>query len=100
MSNAQFSKGSVVIDTLFIIAPIVHWGSVFGLCFMQYLESFLVLPIIVMEKRELVALLKLFPWCLVTLSVLWIFLTVLWFAPQCVIVAFPDHTHLLFAQVL
>ena len=30
--------------------------------------------------------------CLVTVNVLWLFLTV-----QCVLVVFPDHTHLLFA---
>ena len=69
----------------------------FGLCFsMQYLESFLVLQVILREKRELVALLKLFPWCLVTVSVLWIFLTVMWFALQCVITLFPDHARFLF----
>ena len=34
--------------------------------------------------------------CLVTVNVLWLFLTVLWVVLQCVIVVFPDHTHLLF----
>ena len=29
-------------------------------------------------------------------SVLWLFLTVLWVGVQCVIVVFPDNTHLLF----
>ena len=28
-------------------------------------------------------------------SVLWLFLTVLWVGLQCVIVVFPDHTHFL-----
>ena len=32
--------------------------------------------------------------CLVTVSVLWLFTTVLWVGQQCVIVVFPDHTHL------
>ena len=31
----------------------------------------------------------------VTVSVMWIFLTVLWFDLWCVIVFFPDHTQLL-----
>ena len=31
-----------------------------------------------------------------TVSVLWLFLTVPWVGLQCVIVVFPDHTHLLF----
>ena len=35
--------------------------------------------------------------CLVTVNVLWLFLTVPWVVGlQCVIVVFPDHTHLLF----
>ena len=35
---------------------------------------------------------------LVTGSVLWLFLMVLWVGLQCTIVVFPDHTHLLFSQ--
>ena len=52
------------------------------------------IAIILMGKRELVALLNLSSWCLVMVERL--FLAVprgcLWF----VIVVFPDHTHLLF----
>ena len=52
------------------------------------------IAIILMGKRELVALLNLSSWCLVMIERL--FLAVpqgcLWF----VIVVFPDHTHLLF----
>ena len=33
---------------------------------------------------------------IVTKNVLWLFLTVPWVGLQCVIVVFPDHTHLLF----
>ena len=47
-------------------------------------------------KRELVALLQLSFWCLVTVSVLWFFLAVLWVGLQCVIEVYPDHTNLLF----
>ena len=32
--------------------------------------------------------------CIVTINVLWLFLTVPWVGLQCVIVVFPDHTHL------
>ena len=45
-------------------------------------------------KRRLVALLLLSYICIVTINVLWLFLAVHWVGPQCVIVVFPDHTHL------
>ena len=51
---------------------------------------------LLMGKRELVALLYLSFWCLVIVILLWLFLTVPWVGQQCVIVVFPDHTHLLF----
>ena len=50
--------------------------------------------IILIGKRELVALLGLSSWCL--LMVEWLFLTVPWGCLRFVIVVFPDHTHLLF----
>ena len=43
------------------------------------------------RKRELVALI----YCLVTVNVLWLFLTVLWVGRQFVIVELLDHTHFL-----
>ena len=49
---------------------------------------------ILMGKRELVVLLSLSSWCLVIVSVLWLFLTVPCVGLQCVIVVFHDHTHL------
>ena len=49
------------------------------------------------KKTFLVALLILSYRCIVTINVLWLFLTVPWVGLQCVIVVFPDHTHLLFA---
>ena len=49
-----------------------------------------------MGKRELVSLLLLPFWCLMTVSVLWLFLLVSWVGLQSVIVVFPDHTHLFF----
>ena len=50
--------------------------------------------IILMEKKELVALLSLSSCCLV--MVVWLFLGVPWVCLQFVVVVFPDHTHLLF----
>ena len=46
-----------------------------------------------MEKRGLVALLSLSPWCLV--NMVWLFLAVPKVGLHFVIVVFPDHTHLL-----
>ena len=47
--------------------------------------------IILMGKREFVALLSLSSLCL--MSVVWLFLAVLWVDLQFVIVVFTDHTH-------
>ena len=52
--------------------------------------------IILKRKRKLVALLLLSYRCIVTIYVLWLFLTVPWVCLQYVIVVFPDYTHLLF----
>ena len=51
---------------------------------------------ILRRKRELIALLLLSFWCHVTVSALWLFLTVPLVGLQCVIVVFPDHTRLFF----
>ena len=60
-------------------------------CMLLYFNSSL--AIILMRKRELVALLSLSSWCLVI--VVWLFLVVPLVCLQFVIVFFPDHTHLL-----
>ena len=52
--------------------------------------------IILKMKRKLVALLVLSYRCIVTINVLWLFLTVPWVGLQYVIVVFSDHTHLRF----
>ena len=44
----------------------------------------------------MVALLLLSYRCIVTINGMWLFLTVPLVGLQCVIVVFPDHTHLLF----
>ena len=49
--------------------------------------------IILMGKRELIALLGLSSWCLMV--VVWLFLAVPWVCLQFVVVVFPDHTYLL-----
>ena len=56
------------------------------------------IAIILMGKRELVALLKLSTWCLVMFERL--FLAMPWGCLQFVIVVFPDHTHLLFLVIM
>ena len=61
-------------------------------CTLLYLNSSI--AIILMGKRELVALLKLSSWCLVMVERL--FLAVPRGCLRFVIVVFPDHTHLLF----
>ena len=61
-------------------------------CTLLYVPSSF--AIILMGKRELVALLSLSSWCLVI--VVWLFLAVQWVCLQFVIVVFPCHTHLLF----
>ena len=52
--------------------------------------------IILKRNRKLVALLLLSYRCIVTINGLFLILTVPWVGLQCVIVVFPNHTHLLF----
>ena len=49
------------------------------------------IAIILMGKRELVALLNLSSWCLGMVE--WLFLAMPWGCLRVVIVVFPDHTH-------
>ena len=65
-------------------------------CTLLYVHSSI--AIILMGKRELIALLNLSSWCLVMVERL--FLTVPRGCLQFVIVVFPDHTHLLFLKYL
>ena len=82
---------------LFIITPVVEVCSCFMFCCMllHVPSSF---AIILMGKRELVALLSLSSWCL--MIVVWLFLAVPWICLQFVIVVFPDHTHLPFLNCM
>ena len=61
-------------------------------CTSLYVHSSI--AIILMGKRELVALLNLSSWCLMMVE--WLFLAVPWRSLRFVIVVFPDHAHLLF----
>ena len=63
-------------------------------CTLLYVPS--TIAIILMGKRELVALLNLSSWCLVMVERL--FLAVSRGCLRFVIVVFPDHTHLLFLK--
>ena len=53
------------------------------------------IAIILKRKRKLVTLLVLSCIFIVTVIVLWFFFTVPWVGLQCVVVVFPDHTHIL-----
>ena len=65
-------------------------------CMLLYVHSSI--AIILVAKRELIALLNLSSWCLVMVEQL--FLAVPRGCLQFVIVVFPDHTHLLFLLIL
>ena len=74
----------------FIVTPIVGvCNSSMFCCTLLYVHSSI--AIILMGKRELVALLNLSSWCLVMVERL--FLAVPRGCLQFVIVVFPDHTH-------
>ena len=82
-----------LVDFLFIVTPIVGVCN----CSMFYCRLLFVhssIAIILMGKRELIALLNLSSWGLVMVEQL--FLAVPWGCLRFVIVVFPDHTPLLF----
>ena len=82
-----------VLEQICVANFIMFVMHLFCYALLSDLSSF---PIILTGKRELVVLLWLSSQCYVTVSVLWMFLMMPWFGLQCVIVIFPDHTHLLF----
>ena len=78
---------------MFIVIPIVGvCNCSMFCCMLLYVHSSI--AIILMGKRELVALLNLSSWCLAMVERL--FLAVPRGCLRFVIVVFPDHTHLLF----
>ena len=90
MMVGQASGGSVVVDSLLFVTTIVGFSncSIFCCALRCVLFSF---AIILMRKREIVALLSLSSWCLVI--VVRLFLAMPWVCLQFVIVVYPDHTH-------
>ena len=91
--NNSRGGGSVVVDFLFIVTPFVGvCNCSMFCCTLLYVHSSI--AVILMGKRELVALLNLSSWCLVMVERL--FLAVPRGCLRFVIVVFPDHTHLLF----
>ena len=81
---------------LLIVTPIVGFCNCSMFC-CALLEVHSSIAIILMGKRELVALLNLSSWCLVI--VVWLFLAVPWVCLQFVIVVIPDHIHYFFKWV-
>ena len=86
------SHSAAVVDFLFIVTPIVGVCNCSMFCTLLYVHSSI--AIILMGKRELVALLNFSSWCLVMVERL--FLAVPQGCLRFVIVVFPDHTRLLF----
>ena len=80
-----------------LLLPFVGFCYCYMLCctFLYVPSSF---AIMLMGKRELVALLRLSFWCLVI--VVWHFLVDPWVSLQFVIVIFPDHTHNFFRDIM
>ena len=83
---------TTVYDFLFIVTPMGVCNCSMYCCTLLYVHSSI--AIILMGKRELIALLNLSSWCLMMVERL--FLAVPQGSLQFVIVVFPDHTHLLF----
>ena len=83
----------LLLNCCLLLLPL--WESVivtyFGCTLLFVHSSF---AIILMGKRELVALLNLSSWCLV--MAMWLLLAEPWDCLLFLIVVFPDHTHLLF----
>ena len=81
---------SVVVDVLLVVTPIVGACNCSTFCYtLLFVHSSI--AIILIGKRELVALLNLSSWCLVMVE--WLFLVVPWGCLRFVIVVFHDHTH-------
>ena len=86
VDHDQFFKGQLI-----LIYTVCNCSM---FCFtLLYVHSSI--AIILMGKIELVSLLNLSSWCLVTVE--WLFLPVSWGCLRFMIVVFPDHTHLLFS---
>ena len=99
MALAAVRSGAVVL----LLLTFVYCNSIVGVCNCSMFCCTLLyvhcsIAIILMGKRELIALLNLSSLCLVMVERL--FLAVPWGNLRFVIVVFPDHTHLLFLSIL
>ena len=77
----------------------IFWPSVFcvGLCFrMHYFVSVIVLQWSLRGRENWLLCFNCLFLCLVSVNIMWLFLTVPCVGLQCVIVVFPDHIHLFF----
>ena len=103
LTSAAVNSNAVVLLLLSYCLLLLPWFVGF-LCLSLFCYALLCVhssfAIISKRKRKLVALLLLSYRCIVTINVLWLFLTVPWVGLQYVIVVFPDHTHLLFVEIL
>ena len=97
---AKAAVRSKVVVLLLLIFCLMYFPLFLGVlclclfCYVLHCVHFS-FAIILKWKRKLVALLLLSYRCIVTINVMWLCLTALWVGLQCVIVVFPDHTHLL-----
>ena len=91
--DKEFQSFRLLCECKIIVTPIVGvCNCSMFCCTLLYVHSSI--AIILMGKRELIALLNLSSWCLLMVERL--FLAVPRGCLQFVIVVFPDHTHLLF----
>ena len=87
----------MLLTFLFLVTPIVGVCNCYVFC-CTLLYVYSSIAIILMGKREPIALLNLSSWCLVMVERL--FLAVPRGCLQFVIVVFPDHTYLLFSMLM
>ena len=95
---SELSCGSFVVDSLFIVCSLplfvlfVCVWSLFCYVVLHVLSSF---TIISLRKREMIALLSVSTWWHMTVSALFLFLTVPWVGLQRLIEVLSCHTHFL-----
>ena len=73
-------RGSIIVDSVFIVAAIICGGSLLCYAVLNVVSSFAI--IVKGKKRKLVALLWLSSWCRVTTSIMWLFLPMSWVGIQ------------------
>ena len=95
LNMLKLSRIFVLLLLTFCLLLLPSWESVFFMFCYTLLYVHSSIAIILVGKRELVALLNLSSWYHVMAE--WLFLAVPWGCLRFVIVVFPDHTHLLFS---